>query len=62
MINCERCYLSYGTNENKKELQGSALCVTSEVKKLKKGKDVVQKYQGNKIEFDFNNEVGKHAL
>ena len=49
----------------KEELQGSALSVASEVKKLKKGKDVVWKYQGNKIQFDFNNEideVGKQAL
>ena len=46
----------------KEELQGSALSVASEVKKLKKGKYVVWKYQGNKIQFDFNNEVGKQAL
>ena len=35
------------------------------MKKLKKGKDVVWKYQGNKIQFDFNNEVdevGKQAM
>ena len=41
----------------KEELQGSALSVASDVKKLKKGKDVVWKYQGNKIQFDFSNEV-----
>ena len=47
----------------KEELQGSALSVASEVKKLKK--DVVWKYQANKIQFDFNNqvdEVVKQAL
>ena len=41
----------------KEEFQGSALSVASEVKNLKNGKDVVWKYQGNKIQFDFNNEV-----
>ena len=45
----------------KEELQGSALSVASEEVGEKK-KDVVGKYQGNKIQFDFSNEVVKQAL
>lgn len=48
----------------KEELQGSAFNVAAEVKKLKSDKDLVWKYQGNKIQFEFNNsldEIAKQA-
>ena len=41
----------------KEDIQGSTLNVAAEVKTLKCGKDLAWKYQGNKIQFDFNNEV-----
>ena len=45
----------------KEDIQGSTLNVAAEVKKLKCGKDLVWKYQGNKIQFDINNEVDEIA-
>lgn len=45
----------------KEELQGSAFNVAAEVKKLKTGKDLIWKYQGNKIQFEFNNEIDEIA-
>ena len=45
----------------KEDIQGSTRNVAAEVKKLKCGKDLVWKYQGNKIQFDFNNEVDEIA-
>lgn len=41
----------------KEEIQGNSFNVASEVKKLRTDKDIVWKYQGNKIQFDFNTEV-----
>ena len=45
----------------KEELQGSAFNVAAEVKKLKTGKDLIWKYQGNIIQFEFNNEIDEIA-
>ncbi|MEW8544358.1 MAG: hypothetical protein AB2693_12560 [Candidatus Thiodiazotropha sp.] len=45
----------------KEEFQGSAFNVAAEVKKLKTGKDLNWKYQGNKIQFEFNNEIDEIA-
>ena len=45
----------------KEDIEGSTLNLSAEVKTVKCGKDLVWKYQGNKIQFDFNNEVDEIA-
>lgn len=49
----------------KEEVQGNTFSVSSEVKKLKSEREVTWKYQGNKIQYEFNSdidEVVKQAL
>ena len=45
----------------KEELQGSTFNVAAEVKKLKTNKDLSWKYQGNKIQYEFNEELDEIA-
>ena len=41
----------------KQEVHGTNVSVASEVKKLKSEKDLVWRFQGNKIQFDFNSDL-----
>ncbi|XP_053378739.1 uncharacterized protein LOC128548284 [Mercenaria mercenaria] len=41
----------------KEELQGSSRTVVSEVNKLKTEKSIVWKFQGNKIQYEFNSDI-----
>ena len=41
----------------KQEIHGTNITVASEVKKLKSEKDLVWRFQGNKIQFDFNSDL-----
>lgn len=45
----------------KEELQGSTFNVAAEVKKLKTNKDLSWKYQGNKIQYEFSEELDEIA-
>ena len=41
----------------KQEVQGTNANVATEVRKLKKEKDLVFRFQGNKVQYDFNAEL-----
>jgi hypothetical protein len=41
----------------REEVQGSSEFVSCEVKKLKKAKDIVWKYNRNKVQFEFNEDL-----
>ena len=41
----------------KEEVQGNTFSVSSEVKKLKSEREVTWKYQGNKIQYEFNSDI-----
>lgn len=41
----------------KQEVQGNSFSVTSEVKKWKADKEIKWRFQGNKVQFDFNSEL-----
>lgn len=41
----------------REEVQGTNLSVSSEVKKLKTAKELVWKFQGNKVQYDFNSDL-----
>ena len=41
----------------KEEIRGSTLSVASEVKKLKTDKSIAWRFQGNRLQFEFNSEV-----
>ena len=41
----------------REEVKGNSLSVANEVKKIKSEKDLVWKYQGNRIQYDFNSDI-----
>ena len=44
-------------NSLKDEIRGNSLSVASEVKKLKTDKSIVWRFEGNRLQFEFNSEV-----
>ena len=44
-------------NSLKEELRGDSLSVASEVKKLKTDKSIVWRFEGNRLQFEFNSEI-----
>ena len=49
-------------NSLKDKIRGNSLSVASEVKKLKTDKSIVWRFEGNKLQFEFNSEVEDNLM
>ena len=45
----------------KEHVQGNSYAVTSQVNKLKKDKDIVWRYKGNKVQYEFNEDLSENV-